>query len=313
MISKAKIFCGLGLGIGLILLVQNYCKAEGQVSESNRPADSRESNVPPGSQSEAGYKLVINNRFEGYEKDLERFEKTLDLLDDKLERLRDKCDKNAERIEVLDRFEKNLEDCKKQFEQCRESEHDIKDFDERLKQLENEIRVYDKRINDVSRQLNEGMVARMKWQLAWFAIILAAVIFVTNSLLAVISWVTQKQAVGKALYNFKAKADINFEKIYRGAMEVVVICNKITDFARQFPETPQTKEVLSELDKVRARFQVSFGNSTEVIVGTNILSQLGEPDKDIPILRDAIKREGLSDEVKETLKRAISDLEKKSK
>lgn len=59
-----------------------------------------------------------------------------------------------------------------------------------------------------------------------------------------------------------------------------------------------------------ARRRILVGDEADVIAGANILSQQGEPS-DKHLLQDVLKREGLSDEAKETLERAIRDLEKK--
>ena len=61
-----------------------------------------------------------------------------------------------------------------------------------------------------------------------------------------------------------------------------------------------------------ARRQMKSRDSADIIVGANILSQQGEP-ADKQLLQDVLKREGLSEEAKETLERAIRDLEKKRK
>lgn len=62
-----------------------------------------------------------------------------------------------------------------------------------------------------------------------------------------------------------------------------------------------------------ARRRILIGQKEDVIPAADILSQLGTLDIDGPILREALKREDLSDEARETLERAIRDLEKKRK
>ncbi len=102
------------------------------------------------------------------------------------------------------------------------------------------------------------------------------------------------------------------------AMVVSRICNTIATVAGQFPITPPIALIRQDMEKERAQLQLNFGNSDEVIVGVNMLSQREKLNKnefvnDIQILQDTLKRKGLSRDAKETLARGIRDIENKLK
>ena len=60
-----------------------------------------------------------------------------------------------------------------------------------------------------------------------------------------------------------------------------------------------------------AQRQLQSSDEADIIVGANILSELGKLEKEGPLLRKALKREDLSKEARETIERAIRDLERK--
>ena len=104
------------------------------------------------------------------------------------------------------------------------------------------------------------------------------------------------------------------KETYSIAVAVSRMYNTIANFAGQFPNNPQTKQIRQDMEKERAQLQLNFGNNLEVIVGADMLSQRkrynkNDFDEDILTLQDVLKRDGLSYEAKETINRAIGNIE----
>jgi len=206
-------------------------------------------------------------------------------------------------IKVLN---KNIGKIEKKLE-----ENKTNDCIEDIKELEKKLNDFDVKLCHVSVELNENMVGRMGWQLTWFLILLAIVPIV----LSVLSWLGYKLLERKLklpLAKFKDDSKSTLGYVYNDAKLLIRTQRSLLDNQKSLSEDSYgTEKTLRQSEIIAARMQVRLGDSQNVIVGANILSQLGETNEDISLLTDAIKREGLSEEVRETLERAIKDLKRK--
>lgn len=189
---------------------------------------------------------------------------------------------------------------------------------ERINILEKEQKGYEQRFTDVSNQLNENMVDRMDWQLSWFTIFLAMITLLNSGVIVLgYKYLRNKvrDRVNPPLKKFERNSEAILRTVYENTIKTAQGQIALIDVSKRSPDTfaNYVKQILRQMNTEIARLRVSLGDSDEVIAGANILSQWGTLDIDVPILRGALKREGLLEEAKETLERAIRDLEKKPK
>jgi len=206
------------------------------------------------------------------------------------------CD---ERVSILER---RLSDLNRQFEALEKSNNEATRYEE-IKDLKKGLMESEQRLTDISNQLNENMVKRMTWQLTWF---LGLSTLLISSFAIVLSYRRR---------DFEHKVEEISQSSYKNAIQAaqrdIVFLNiheKPLSARKDY-----SRKLLRQTNVDTARLRVKQGESSDVIAGANILSRLGVPDIDVPILRYAKKRKGLSVETYETLERAISDLKKKPK
>lgn len=185
------------------------------------------------------------------------------------------------------------------------------------------------KVEQMDEKLTDTMLNRMQWQFGWLAGIVMgtiAVIGIINSLvmLLIIRSLREKMKNESSLYTkelerLKFKYVNAVDAAKEGALSILQASSIVLDAVENVLERTKAEEIsvqmkeliLRRTETTRSRLEVTLGKSEEVITGANMLSELGTPNMDVKILREALKREGLSKEAYKTLERAIEDLEEK--
>jgi hypothetical protein len=314
MVSKARLLWGLASCS--ILFTSASCRVERQSAETDDLQSKQEMIVSSGSRSV--YKPIIETRLKDREEDLNRRAKMLVAFEEELGQLQEKCDKNTDCKRTLSEVRDKMMYYEIKLREWEGKNRDTNDCMPRLRKLENEVIDNYRKINEVGRELNRDVVGWLKLQAQWFAIFLTIVILCNIGA----AWIGYKHLrtqvgnrVNPPLNKFKLNSEAILQSAYKNTIREAQRQIAFIDVSKKPPDVfaDYVKQVLKQMDIETARLRVSFGKSDEVIAGANILSQIGDPDNNIPILRESLKREELSDEDRETLERAIRDLEKKRK
>jgi len=104
----------------------------------------------------------------------------------------------------------------------------------------------------------------------------------------------------------QAKADAASEAMYETAMALYQVT---INHAEDSELGSHAKAALRRAEMFLARVQVRFGPNSDVVAGANKLAHWGKPG-DVELLRNALRRKGLSSDAREAMDRTIAGLQR---